>query len=365
MGAVVGGDYIVKNLLSNLLLCLCAVLELVIISRLLRSLHAGVDVDIVCGIELDSALTDVGGLYAAFHGCPLLCSVVGLSQGGFLVKLLWAALLGRFQQVDLHDVGRLEGCLTCGRNDARIILLDTLDIVFTFIASVSLSIITFIADKYILADEVAHAVITLTQQAAVAGLQPVGRTVVVVSLIIIFCGALLKGVCIACDRRIPFIPYTRIVHVVGQDIARSVCQVVRRAEHELVINVFLLVDMIDLAAGRLQRIVFTWQQHGALRIGDVANLTVGYGDVGLFLEEASLRRCQHIPVPVADGVVQLVGHIVDDHLLAFLQGHAGRRIVGVEILLHLHQRHLAVRGCGDGERYVYRLTVGVGGTGVG
>ena len=143
------------------------------------------------------------------------------------------------------------------------------------------------------------------------------------------------------------------------------CQVIRRAEHEVKVDVFLLVNMIDCWMSVFQRIVFTWQQYGALRIGGSAYLTVGYGDIGFIHEEASLRRCQHVPVPIGDGVVQLVRHIVDDHLLAFLQRHAGRRIVGIEVLLHRHQLHLAVRGSGDGQRDVNHLAIGIGGTGIG
>ena len=104
---------------------------------------------------------------------------------------------------------------------------------------------------------------------------------------------------------------------------------------------------------------------GAGNIFHTVNLTRDAVRIGLLHEQFLFIAAQQIPIPVTDGVVLVVGLAVDDHLLAIAQFFARCCIVGIAVRHHVQKLHLAVRGCGDGQRNIDGLTVGVGLTGIG
>ena len=60
-------------------------------------------------------------------------------------------------------------------------------------------------------------------------------------------------------------------------------------------------------------ILFGTGQHDiACRINRIANLTLGCCDVSLLYEQLLGSGWQFVPIPVGDGVVELIGDIVDD-----------------------------------------------------
>ena len=155
-------------------------------------------------------------------------------------------------------------------------------------------------------------------------------------------------------------------------------QVVGTAEDEVEVDILLLGDMVDRRMGGLQLLVVGGQEYRSLRIGLVADLTLGDGQIGVGDEVTLVYLTQLHPVPITDGVVEMIGHIVvDQHavvilgLIGILQRRAvflvglGRVIVGVEVHLHVLEFHLTVRGCIDVQRYLLGLAVGVSHTGIG
>ena len=154
-------------------------------------------------------------------------------------------------------------------------------------------------------------------------------------------------------------------------------QVVGRAEHEVESDVLLFLHMVDrghihavnLLLGRNipQSLILALQQYRVFGDYLIANLTFRYGHIRIPLKELLLGIAQQAPVPVTDGVVLLISDIVDDQFLACCQFHVVCLVlpVGIEVRLNVEQRHRAVRGGGDGERYVHRLAVGVGRAGIG
>ena len=69
MGTVVGGDDIIKNLLSDILFSRCGTLlvESIVIFRLLGLRHAGIDVDELRLAERDGSSTDIGRSHITLH----------------------------------------------------------------------------------------------------------------------------------------------------------------------------------------------------------------------------------------------------------------------------------------------------------
>ena len=92
----------------------------------------------------------------------------------------------------------------------------------------------------------------------------------------------------------------------------------------------ILVLRHDVGAGSNQRI-------------PAVKLDVNTVDVGRINEELLLVGTQHVVIPVADGVVELIGDVAEHQLVVraeFLPRNA--REVGVAVGLHVEQRHLAV-----------------------
>ena len=98
---------------------------------------------------------------------------------------------------------------------------------------------------------------------------------------------------------------------------------------------------------------------------DAVNLT-GYAiDESLLHEQLFLGLTEQIPVPVADGVIAVVGFVVDNHLLAVFELHTGGRVVCIAVGLDVEECHGAMRSGGNGERHVNLFAEGIGHTGVG
>ena len=55
----------------------------------------------------------------------------------------------------------------------------------------------------------------------------------------------------------------------------------------------------------------------------------------------------------------MIFHVVDNHLLITPQNYARCRIVSILVRHHVEQLHGTMRGCRDGQRNIYRLTVGI------
>ena len=124
--------------------------------------------------------------------------------------------------------------------------------------------------------------------------------------------------------------------------------VVRRAEDIVVVSINLVSRLYGIAFG----IVISMR---ACLVG--SKLCIGHnfcaslvfhtiaiiiGDavrIGLCDKQAFLRLAQHIPIPIADRIVLVVGLVVDNHLLAVSQFHVRSGVVGIEVGLHIQQLH--------------------------
>ena len=111
-------------------------------------------------------------------------------------------------------------------------------------------------------------------------------------------------------------------------------------------------------------VVFIGQHDVARRIVLGVDITAVFQHISFLHKQLPLRQRQLVPVPIADRIVQMVFCIVDDHLRITTQLRVRRcigvgRVIGVEVRLHIHQRHLTIRGSIDGDRHLYRLTVGI------
>ena len=96
----------------------------------------------------------------------------------------------------------------------------------------------------------------------------------------------------------------------------------------------------------LQGCVGIRQQDGTFGIDRVAYLTVSNGNIGFAYELILVGLAQHVPIPVGDGVVEMVSDIVDDHLVPKAEYLFGsfrlHGIVGIEVGLDAHEGHLSV-----------------------
>ena len=194
--------------------------------------------------------------------------------------------------------------------------------------------------------------------------------VVVLSVELVgLCGSGLLGVVL--------IPLHGVVHLVGEQIAGLAAQVVRHAEEvvEVAVGMRLAAFLVGdggSVAGAAQRCVLALRQHFALGVGLAAHRAVVDDDVGLLDELGLVAFAHQVVVPIADGIVQAVGVAVDDDVVVGGTGGVGVAhlvavlvVVGIDVGLHLAQRHLAVRCRRDGERYLHLLGIGVGRAGVG
>ena len=127
--------------------------------------------------------------------------------------------------------------------------------------------------------------------------------------------------------------------------------------------------MVDAVVVGKEVFVFLLQHGVSLRIGHIANLALCHGGVGLAHKLHLVGIAELHPIPVADGVVDVVGDVVDEHGLIGLQLGlaltAYRLIVSIEVGLDVLDGNLAMRGGRDGEGDVHRLAIGVGRTRVG
>ena len=122
--------------------------------------------------------------------------------------------------------------------------------------------------------------------------------------------------CAAVELRVPGVPVLGVVHLVGEDIACVVAQVVARPEHKFEVGVGLCHSVVrqdfDCGVGGLQGVVVRLFQHCACLVQGLACSypAVLLDHVGLCLEEFSLVCAHERPVPEVDRIVLLVCDIV-------------------------------------------------------
>ena len=154
--------------------------------------------------------------------------------------------------------------------------------------------------------------------------------------------------------------------------------VVSRAEYEIKRHILTLLDMIDsrnslgvvlidhlLRCRVSQLLVIRRQQDGALRIGGIADLTLGNRGIYLIHEARLVDGRERLVSPVVDRIASLVGDIVDDDTALIAKGCSLIIIISIAVGLDLAQRHPTMRGSRDGERDVHRLGISVGRAGIG
>ena len=173
------------------------------------------------------------------------------------------------------------------------------------------------------------------------------------------------------------VPLHGVVHLVGEQIAGLAAEVVRHAEEvvEVAVGMRLAAFLVGdggSVAGAAQRCVLALRQHFALGVGLAAHRAVVDDDVGLLDELGLVAFAHQVVVPIADGIVQAVGVAVDDDVVVGGTGGVGVAhlvavlvVVGIDVGLHVAQRHPAVGSRADGERYLHLLGIGVGSAGVG
>ena len=237
------------------------------------------------------------------------------------------------------DIGLFEGCLSSSRYSLRMVRRHRL-----------------VRGVNILSDEVAYLILTLSEDTTCAAvLQTIGRSVLIAStarLILLLCATVIL--------RVPSIPICWVVYLIGQHITRVVAHVVARTVNELERNILLLLHMVDRRVSSLQGIVISRQHHRTSRDESrilATILAVSDGDVCLIDKQVLLRAGQQVPIPVVDRIVQVILHIVDDHLLAFLEFHARSRPIGILVRHHVEQFHRTMRSGRDGQWDVHRLAI--------
>ena len=144
--------------------------------------------------------------------------------------------------------------------------------------------------------------------------------------------------------RIPSIPQLRVRHLVGQQVTRTMTHLIRRMEDrgERNINImafavlgydivaFLILNNLqyglytlainDLHGGQILVItIFTRQHHHTGRIDGFTNLTFIARNVGFLHEQVTFRGGQQIPIPIADGGIQIVLIVLNEQLLVIAQ----------------------------------------------
>ena len=240
-----------------------------------------------------------------------------------------------------HQIGFFEGGLTCryiSRMIGNNVLIRVIDL---------------------LRDQVAHLVITLAEDATRSTTQVVGRSVfITIHLIIflfLFCSSAIK-------LSVPGIPIRWVVDPVGQHITRVMTQVVGGAEDKIKVHIFLQRYIIDGGMGCLEGFILARQEYAFGRDNVnvlAAILAIRGGDICLVNKQLLLRLGQQVPIPIADGIVQVIGGFVDHDLLALLQFIARRSIISVLVGHHVEQLHGTMRSGRDGQRNIYRLTIGI------
>ena len=148
---------------------------------------------------------------------------------------------------------------------------------------------------------------------------------------------------------VPRIPLRRIVYLIGQQITRIVTEVVRRTEGIVEGQIYVIVFYVlhhngtilahcrlqnsryssssrlnHLFIGRSSRlviIIFAWQHHITWCEPFITNLTAVFDNIRLRHEQFLIKFTQLIIVPIANGVVLIIGDIVDDKLLVVCERH--------------------------------------------
>ena len=176
--------------------------------------------------------------------------------------------------------------------------------------------------------------------------------------------------------RVIVVPCGGIVHLVGEQVAIVVADVVRQAEEVVEVAVIVRDASLLVGHGRTGRTgapqcrVLCGQHHVALLIVLATHGAVVNDEVSLLDEPRLVGLAHQVVGPITHGVVQPVGGVVDDELFIGIgrlvaQFVAVLVVVGVVVGLHVAQRHAAVGGSTDGERQFHLLGVGIGRTGVG
>ena len=324
---VVGRHYIRKQFGGNLLLGLIAVLIAVIQVLPLGLRHLRVFEDEVVIAQLHGLGADVGhrGATAMIRGESLR------HRSARIVVVLYPA----FNDGDLlrHDVC----CLKFGLSRS-----------FRLVGNGLVSVFNVLGDK------VANGVGLLAEHlSSCCNLQSVGRTVLIIGLLdrsqpcIFGCIDLVRVR--SALRGVPRIPLAGIVHLVGEQIACVVAGVVRLAEDVILTGRILVAIENHIAFSvsvgvRAIALILCVGHHKRARLVQRAAVDAHRDTVGIGLLYEQLLLCigQQVPVPIVDGIVRIVGLVVDDHLLAALQLHAGCRIVGIAVGLHIKQLHLTM-----------------------
>ena len=107
------------------------------------------------------------------------------------------------------------------------------------------------------------------------------------------------------------IPDLGVVQLEGEDISLVVGDIVRRTEDLAEGNVAPLSYAIDGVYG--EGAVFLGQHCVALLIFCFTDLAVAHDGVGLTDELLAVRLAEQHPIPISDGVVEVIGDIVDEH----------------------------------------------------
>ena len=236
----------------------------------------------------------------------------------------------------------------------------------------------------IVRDEVAHAIFTLAIDTTGSG--AIGGCAEVLTVCSSCVGIVGRCSHLACHvgldvgsgwRCVVAIPNPRVAHVVGEDVAIVVADVVRHVEDIVEGHGVGGIECRShhLGIGCLQSRVFIRQQHSAFGHGTCghsggtgSHRTCCSADVCLLHEVLAVFVVEEIPIPVGDGVVEVVNLGSDEDTVRAYRGLAATGSVvveGIEVLLHVGEEQRAV-GCGsDGQRQVDGLGIGRSRTGVG
>ena len=236
----------------------------------------------------------------------------------------------------------------------------------------------FIGGVDSLRNEVTILVFALSENRTFRCIQSIGGTVLIECLASnIFHFVCSKGnlaaFCCIRLRCVPVVPLTGVIHLVGQDIALVVADVVRLAE-DVVIIYFLVIGILDglivsigigMSCTLVSNELRIGHDVGACSIFHTVYLTGNTVRIGLLYEQILFIVAQQIPIPVADGVVLVVCLAIDNHLLAIAQFYARLCIVGIEAGHHVQKFHLTMRGSGNCQRNLYDFAIGIRLAGVG
>ena len=166
------------------------------------------------------------------------------------------------------------------------------------------------------------------------------------------------------DTRVVVIPHSRVVHIVGKHITRTMTQIVGRTEYEIECHILILCFIMHIGYSRIicigcvkillrsmlfQIVISTYiriclitrQHHITLRIGVFANCTLCDGGIYLTFKPRLICSRKHLVTPVINRIACMIGDTIDDDTV-LTQRLTVLATICIEVWLYIAQGHLTM-----------------------